>query len=198
MISRQLRSVPVLPASAMVIALLMILLQAFGSGCFEALRFDHQSIASGQWWRLLTGNLVHWTWVHCAMNVAGLVMLAFIFSRDFEWHWPLLVLVVASISVGAGLYFFDPAIRYYAGFSGVLHGLLYFAVIAGWRRAPSIHLLVLAILIMRLFLEQGANYDINYLKNWIGVSVATGAHLAGAVSGGFLAIINLILRDRPI
>lgn len=184
--------------AALLLSVLMLLLQLAGDATFLRLRYDQFAIAhQGEWWRVLSGNFVHWTSAHTLMNVAGLLALAVIFSRDFSLVWWGVVLLLGSVAVGGQFLVLGGGMHYYAGFSGVLHGLLYFAVVAGYRRAPVLHGVVLVLLLGRLWMEHSPGYDINYLRAWINVSVAVNAHLAGAVTGGLLGLLFLWCASAP-
>ncbi len=81
------------------------------------------SLAAGQWWRLLTPMLVHFGVLHLAMNSLWFWEL----GRRIEWRqgslWLLaLTLLYALVSNAAQYLFGGPAI--FGGLSGVLYGLL--------------------------------------------------------------------------
>lgn len=174
---------------AALLALGMGVLQWGGPSVMAALIYDRSAIASGEWWRLLSGSFIHWTYAHWLMNVSGLILLAWIFAGEFGWCWWFAVLSMGASAVGMGLWFKDPQCLQYAGFSGMLHGLLYFAVIAGWRRHPGLHLTVLMVLLARLLWEHTPGYNTYYLQAWIGKPVAVDAHLMGALSGALLGLL---------
>ena len=45
-------------------------------------------LPTGEWWRLVTGHLVHMDWQHYAMNMMGLSMCLVVFRDDLAaWHW---------------------------------------------------------------------------------------------------------------
>lgn len=98
------------------------------------LRYDAAAVARGQWWRLVTGNLVHLGWVHLWRDLAALFIIWFGFSRCLsERGWTVLFLWNA-LAVTVGLYVFTPSVHWYVGLSGILYG---FVVCAGLLLLPS-------------------------------------------------------------
>ena len=98
---------------------------------FEWLPYERIAIGEGEWWRLLTGNLIHLGWGHLGLNVAGLLAIGWLFAEDYaikDWGW---ILVTGGLATSIGLYLFNPEIAWCVGLSGVLHGLFAAGAIAG-------------------------------------------------------------------
>lgn len=72
------------------------------------------------------------------------------------------------------------------GLSGILHGLLVYCLLQGWRGNPWLHSLVLLVIAGRIVSEQQAGYDVEYLRSWIDGRVYVNAHLYGALAGVLL------------
>lgn len=84
-----------------------------------------ESLAEGQWWRLLTPMLIHFGWLHLAMNSLWFWEL----GRRIEHHQGslfllVLVLIAALVSNYSQFAFSGPA--FFGGLSGVLYALLGF------------------------------------------------------------------------
>lgn len=140
-------------------------------------------IKSGQWWRVFTGNFTHSNFIHLAMNVAALWVMAFVFKP--EMRQLLLVIFFTSLGVGVGL-FLSP-IGIYVGFSGTLHGIFaYFALQETLHGRRTSALLVFGI-IAKVIWEQifGAPSNTSELIN---SPVAIDAHLAGMIAGFVLQL----------
>lgn len=161
------------------IALVAILLQA--SGGLEAFRWE-RSLAASEPWRLVSGQLVHLGWVHLGLNLAAL---------GLAWGWFGATLggrggVAASLASGAavmlGLTFATPGLQWYAGLSGVLHGLVAAGALAGLRRRPGLALAVLALLAAKLAAEMLGQGSAGTAR-LIGGPVVVAAHLYGALGG---------------
>lgn len=185
-----------LPLAALGLLCLMALLQLWA----PALDWQRAAIGQGAVWRLLTGQLVHLNWTHWALNGSGLLLLAWVFRDEVSSRGAGLAVLLLAGVVGVGLFLGDAALGRYAGFSGVLHGLLYAALVLTWRRTPWINAIALAVLLARLYAEQRPDYDTLYLQAWIGAPVAVDAHLYGALGGVALGLVGYFwsgLHRRP-
>lgn len=172
---------------------LCVLLQ--GAGLVETLRFDRIAIADGQWWRLLSGNFVHLGINHLGMNVAGLVLVVMLVWRQFDAAAWAALIILASAAVGLGLYRLNPAIGWYVGFSGTLHGLLIAGCIGDLRDYPRSAAALLVLVVGKLVWEQFAG-ALPGSEATAGGRVIVDAHLYGAVAGGVMAPLLLWRRRR--
>jgi rhomboid family GlyGly-CTERM serine protease len=166
------------------IFVLTAVLQA--TGMVPAWRFDRTLISQGDFWLLFSGDFVHLNWVHWALDMAGLGIVAIFFSAYAslrQWLW---VLFCASLFSGLGMYFRDPQLQTYVGISGVLHGLFIFGALHEIRRYPASGYVLLALLIAKLIWE-ATQGPMPGSEELIRGKVATDAHLYGAIGGGFAA-----------
>ncbi len=155
------------------------------------LRFDRQLINDGQWWRLISGNLVHLGWSHLWLNMAGLALVAVFFSPYYRLREWLLLLLLTSLFVGLGLYFFNPKLLWYVGLSGVLHGLF---IAGGWqeyRRYGKSGGLLLALIVGKLIWEQLVG-PMPGSEAASGGRVMVDAHLYGAIAGVVFIVLRFI------
>lgn len=93
------------------------------SGSEDWLRYQRGEILDGQFWRLLSGHLVHLGPTHLALNLFALVFVWLLFRTVLaspEW-WA--GAAACALGTGFGL-LLNPHIDWYAGLSGILHGLL--------------------------------------------------------------------------
>ncbi|GAB3393625.1 rhomboid family intramembrane serine protease [Azotobacter armeniacus] len=139
-----------------------------------------ESLAAGQWWRLLTPMLIHFGWLHLAMNAL--------------WYWELgrriearqgalmvlLLTLLFSLASNVAQYLFGgPAL--FGGLSGVLYGLLGHCWIfhrlspdAAYRLPPGVVVMMLIWLLVCL----------SGLVTALGLgAIANAAHVAGLVAG---------------
>lgn len=162
----------------------------------ELLRYQREAIGQGEWWRVFTAHFVHLNFSHALMNSIGTLMLAFLLSRELpvrDW-WA--VSLIAPLVISAGLWFKQPELVGYVGFSGVLHGLLYLAVVRMLPQTPRLAVLILLVLAGRQVWEQTAFYNPEYLRGLIHGRVMPDAHLFGALTGFVWGLWSL-WRDRP-
>lgn len=180
------------------ILLASLLFELSGTAGRLVLRFDRADIESFELWRLLTGHLVHLGWSHFLLNAAGLVLVWLLVAGSYsEKHWiALMLLSIAGID--AGLWFLDPDLRWYVGFSGALHGMLMAAVIAEARNG-SVEAVVLGIVLIGKIAWEQFMGPLPGSTEVAGGSVVVNAHLYGAISGGLAAMaLHRVRRHPPI
>jgi len=172
------------------LAALCIVLQA--AGLAPELRWQRSLIEAGQWWRVLTGSLVHLGWSHLAMDLAGLALIWALFGPLLSaWQWTV-AFVTSALAVGLGLYLFEPQLAWYVGLSGALHGLFVAALPAQFRKHPGEGLVLLAAVAGKLAWEHLFG-PLPGSAELAGGAVVTQAHLAGAVGGLVYALAHLAL-----
>lgn len=174
---------------ALVIGLNLGCLSLDDCGLFE---YRRSLIAQGQWWRLVSGHLVHLGWGHFLLNLAGLLLLL-----DLTRDWlglprVLLVLIVSMASISVGLWYAYPDIVWYRGLSGALHGLWAAGAVAGMRQGSRIARALAAILALKLLAEA---LGLDLLPH--DFPVLHEAHWLGAGGGlGYALIDWLVLASR--
>ena len=143
-------------------------------------RYDRAALAHGEWWRLISAHFVHLGPRHTLLNAAAAGILVLLFGEALSARsWPV-VLAASLVAVDAGLWFFSPNIQWYAGASGVLHGViaaggLALANLRDWRGG-----VLLALLTSKLIFEQYTSGDLGFAG---GLPVVLDAHLYGALGG---------------
>ncbi len=181
--------------TVLVLSLLLLILQFFQ----DTLVFKRDSINHGEWWRLLSGNLVHTNYPHLALNVSGLLLCGFLFFDYISPRKFLISLIFLCIFVGLGIYYFSPNLMWYAGISGALYGLFIvggcFAILSK-DFITGVPLLVFIPIKILWDLYHGGNQSSAEL---IGVPVATEAHLYGMIGAfiiGLYLLINWYLQQQ--
>lgn len=168
---------------------LIVLLVGIGADtASQALQFYRPGILAGQWWRILTGHLVHLNWGHLVLNIAGLILVwAFFHATIVRTYWYAVFLLCLLIN-GLLLFFLDEDLVAYVGLSGVLHGLFIFGGLCElrlrlWRNA----IVLLAVVWGKLLWEQFMG-SLPGTTDLAGGSVYVNAHLYGAYAGVVAAI----------
>ncbi len=174
------------------LAVTALLGQLGGTGVINLVRYDRMAILAGQWWRVLSGHLVHVGWMHLLMNLAGLLLVWLLFGARLTQRRWLLVLVVSAAGVSAGLLLFQPELKWYVGLSGVLHGLFAAGVVVALTAGDRAALLLAVALVVKLAWE-GIAGPMPGTSEWVGARVVTEAHLYGALAGGAACIAVLLL-----
>ena len=151
------------------------------------LAWDRDAILNGEVWRILTGNLTHTNWPHMIMNALALAIITFIFRLHFSARPYSFLLLTLAAAVGLGIFISD--IEWYAGLSGVLHGLFGWGAVRDIQARQKGGWLLLAGLAGKIGWEQffGGSASSAAL---IGARVAVEAHLAGALAGFAVALLT--------
>jgi rhomboid family GlyGly-CTERM serine protease len=184
------------PLPSALALVLFFIVMAYWPAATDLLRYQRQEIANGQLWRLFTGHFVHLGIAHALLNSTGAILLAFFLSRDISVRDWWVITLTAPFVISAGLWLKQPQLISYVGFSGVLHGLLYFGVIRLLPVMPWLAGSVLLLLVSRQVWEQTSAYNPYYLQDFIHGRVMPDAHLWGAVTGSVWALWTLLRDSR--
>jgi rhomboid family GlyGly-CTERM serine protease len=172
--------------------LALVLLSLLGENARLLLRYERGSILQGEYWRLLTGHLVHGNWLHLFLNAAGLGLLVGLFPDHYSPRQWLFIALLGLVAIDVGFVLWEPQLLWYVGLSGVLHGALAAGAVAWWRyESKRLALALSVIFVGKLVWEQvhGA------LPLSGGLAVVVDAHLYGAL-GGAIAGTILWLKSR--
>jgi len=156
----------------------------------QALRYERDAIAQGEWWRLLSGHLAHLGWRHWALNSTALLLLAVVFGARHGLRGWLLLAVLSSLGVAAGLYLTAPQVHWYVGLSGTAHGLAAAGAVATCLSSRHLGLAWLCALAGKLLWEQWRG-ALPGSEAVIGGATIIDAHLHGGLAGLLLGLIGL-------
>ncbi|OEE58803.1 rhombosortase [Enterovibrio norvegicus] len=172
--------------SRILVALVALTLIAQVPTVHEALVWDRLDIQAGQWWRIVTGNLTHTNAIHMAMNLAALLVLALLHRRYYAPRSLLAMLWTMMVAIGAVM-FISP-FDWYAGLSGVLHGLFVFGVVRDIQNKVPLGWVMLVGVALKLVHEAYTGGD-SMTAELIEAGVAYQAHWAGAAVGLIFALV---------
>ncbi len=183
-----------------IFVLFVIILSALAqlSLMFETdwLQFARADIESGQWWRFITGNMVHLTWRHLAMNILALVAIFALYSKCLNIHLMILVFLLSCLSVTLGIWMFSPQIHWYVGLSGSLHGLLVTLIILDFAiHKHWLNIVLLLALIAKLAWE-GMMGPMPGSESAAGGPVVVQAHLYGFLGGLIITFCMFIFNKN--
>ena len=111
---------------------------AWTAQLLDGLQYDRQAILDGEVWRLLTGNLVHWSLPHFALDVGVFLCVGLLWERQVGPSYPWL-LFGGGWAIGLALLVCQPDLPWYRGLSGVASGQFALALaieLARGRREP--------------------------------------------------------------
>lgn len=152
------------------------------------LEYNHNGIAKGQIWRLISGHFVHLNVLHAALNSAGLVLCIVIFGSPRNLAYSCIYLIIMALFISSSLFFFSPEIAYYLGLSGLLHAVVIHFLMLGYSQHRLLYGLGLLLMAAKLALEQLPLFDVFYLQDVIGDQVIIESHLYGAI-GALLWVV---------
>jgi len=187
-------AVAVFPA---VLVAVLLAFHGLGADALPVLRYERSAVLSGEAWRLVTGHLVHADMVHLGWNALGVLIVAFLFARDYSWRQWLVILGVSIATTDLGFLLLEPRLEWYVGFSGVLHGLMAAGLVA-WLRTSrdAITWIVTGLFAAKLAWEHFAG-PLPFTAASLELPVVHEAHTYGAI-GGALAGLWLTRRmPRP-
>jgi rhomboid family GlyGly-CTERM serine protease len=164
----------------------LLALAATGDAGRLALRYERAALAHHQWWRLLSAHLVHLNAEHALLDGAGLALIWVLFAREFSPRRWLAILLASAAAIDAGLWFLSPAVEWYLGASGVLHGALAAGAIAWYRRGDGMGAGLVVLLVAKLGYEQLHGTSILMAD----LPLVPQAHLYGALGGLSGAVIG--------
>jgi rhomboid family GlyGly-CTERM serine protease len=98
----------------------------------DALIYDRDAISGGEWWRLITGNLVHLSAMHLTFDALALLVAGTIMELRGD-RYVGFVYFMAGAVVGVVVYVTSPELQYYGGLSGVVTAVVVYLCLEGLR-----------------------------------------------------------------
>jgi rhomboid family GlyGly-CTERM serine protease len=180
--------------SLYLIALGCLLLGPWNLVDINSFELSRSGLKGGEYWRFWTGQLVHASWQHLAMNLAGLIVLQQMFGKELRtvvWAWGYAVI---ALIIGICMLAFS---RYgtFVGLSAMLHGLFAYAACLAMRRDGLLAAGVLLVLGGKVIWEklQGGS---NFIEQLIGMPVAVDSHMYGFIAGLVLGAVMVTSGSR--
>lgn len=172
------------------LAAVMLIFSAFQNTTFPALALERNQVFSGEYWRLLTGNFVHFGWAHTLMNLAAFLLCSVAMLDKLSIAKYCGLLVWCCLMVGGGIFHLNHEYGTYAGLSGAIHGLMVAGLLISKQHPLWIRVIALGLLVAKLVQEQSPGYTATDLQTLIPAPVAVDAHLYGAIAGLVFVLID--------
>ena len=160
-----------------------------------ALRYERAAVLDGQWWRLVTGHLVHADAAHLAWNLAGAALVWWLFGAEYgrlEW---LVIVLASAAAIDIAFLGWMPGLDWYVGLSGVLHGCMAAGLAAWLARAHDPLVLLVAILFAAKLVFEHWQGPLPFTAGTLALPVIVEAHSYGAI-GGLAAALAVRARRR--
>ena len=170
----------------------------FSPSWSESLEFNRFLIDQGQWWRLFSGQLVHFGPWHWWLDYAAVLLAAALSPIGFTWRG--LCQIVLSFTMVAAVLWWFTEITHYRGISGVVYGWL---LLAAWR---CVWLDRFRKLLFSFVLGGKVLYDMltetgwQPTAQWLDAQIAYEAHFAGLLSAflilGYYFLLSLFRQAK--
>lgn len=178
---------------------LMLCFSMVGTQLEILLEFNREKILQGEYWRLITSNLVHYGVAHVLMNIAAFIIISFTLLKELSLKPYIVLLLICAIAVNLGTLLFNPELNFYRGFSGALHGLIVAGLLLNSFRNRWLSYVCVLLVFAKIIHEHQADFQANELQALLPVKVAVDSHLYGAIAGLIffgLYFIQLQLRKN--
>lgn len=173
------------------IAFVLTVMSLFQLADIYIFRYQNNWFSQLEFWRILTGHLIHLNWKHLLINSLGLILCMAITSPPwsikqwFNYH----LLLACGISL---LFTIETLkLEWYVGYSGILSGIYVLAALDLYKREKIIAVLICAIIGIKIVLEQSGNF-VATSNEFIGAPVIVDAHLYGALLALLIARIQQV------
>lgn len=183
--------------SWVILALLSVclLLAAGGDPVREVGRWQRDAIDTGEYWRLVSGHLVHLGFGHLWPNLVALAIIGLLFEdvfRNADW---LRLGAGSVVAIDLGLYVLNPSVSWYVGLSGVLHGYVAAGALALIIRRERLGFVLAAGVATKLIFEQVFG-PVPFTAASVGGPVVVAAHLYGVIGAVLAAGATELVRRR--
>jgi rhomboid family GlyGly-CTERM serine protease len=179
-----------LPFLTLALAALALLIHLV-PGAAAGMQYDRAAIAGGEWWRLLTGHLAHFSANHLVWDVGMLLALGFAAERESAAGCAY-ALGLASVAISAAIWVAQPQFVIYRGLSGLDCALGGFLAGSLLRRPQRIAVLAGAATL--LFVGAKAAFEAatgsTAFANGVGYAPVPLAHLVGLAVGALVALLS--------
>ena len=130
------------------------------------------------------------------LNAAAVVLLWALHGQYYHYKNYAIIFITSAVICSLGIHWMSLDIALYVGLSGVLHGFFVWGALMDIKHKEKTGYLLFIGVVLKIAHEQihGASADVELL---IGASVATDAHLYGAI-GGLLAFLSLHVNNKQV
>jgi rhomboid family GlyGly-CTERM serine protease len=180
---------------AIVIIAVCLVVQVLAPESLTLLRYQSLEVSEGEWWRIVSANFCHSNWNHFLLNMAGLLLMDYLFQPLNTLLQRTLLLIFCILTNVILIHIFLD-MHWYVGLSGALHGFLLGNALIALPKARLICGAIILVVVIKLIVE--LNFEINSATaDFIEANVVEEAHLFGAISGLFYWLGTYFQRFLP-
>ena len=180
----------------MAIGLALIVIQACGPELAYSWRYERAAIATHEWWRLLTGHLVHADAGHLGWNLFGIALVWWLFANQYSLAGWITILLASTMAIDVGFLALMPELEWYVGFSGVLHGMMAAGLLAWLVGARDPLTWLVALLFAGKLAWEHLVGPLPLAARSMDMPVIHEAHTYGALGGVLAGALLLMRRAR--
>ena len=158
------------------------------------LHYARAPILAGEWWRLITGHLVHLDTAHLAVNAAVVLAWLYLFDERDSLRSVLARLLVYALLTGVGMLMLSPGLQWMLGASAITYAMIAGSAFRAALEGPRpLGLLLLACLAARMAAEQiwGLN---SWFSHFVDYPIVSQAHGYGIAAGLLYEAWRLVAR----
>lgn len=158
----------------------------------EALLFDRNKIIEGEYWRLITGHLVHIDFPHFAWNMTALLVLGSILEMRYKITLgkQLRIHLFSALLISILVMCWRPELQWFAGLSGVLNTYFVLFLWHIWLDFKHPVTILVAIgTLSKITFEAIDGYSVVRVSDF---PVVFEAHAAGIVAGILIVAVGLV------
>lgn len=123
----------IIPGRTALLGLLCLALFLIGQIATDLFVYDRAAVNAGEWWRMLTGQLVHVGLDHLFWDLTAFILLAALIEpKGILKFWT--IMAISFIPVAAFVHYGLPELSQYSGLSGGLNTLFFITTYEIWRR----------------------------------------------------------------
>ena len=155
--------------------------------------YDREQLFAGEWWRLVTGILVHFSWTHLTYNAVILLVAGWLLEGKNKARFLILILATGLMS---SMYFvlFLPDMNRYGGLSGIASAVVvYLCLLKIRERLPTrwIWVVILILFASKVFYESVMQQAFFVSYSSLMINVVPSTHIIGAM----VAVLMVGIRN---
>lgn len=155
------------------------------------LAYDRSSILGGELWRIVTGHLYHYSWIHLACNLVPLLLIGAWIEVRIGLRF-LVGCLLAAAAIGIGLLILHPHMALFGGLSGLDCAMMTYIGLTwrdtrGGRRFLGNFLLILVV--MKIGYEFGVGKALLADRDGSDFVAVPSSHLLGCLSAWMLKLM---------